>query len=64
MINIDWSKQHCGVHRATLNQMLELMPDLKDLIDTFPEDPSFIFVGCESAYAHARSISLYSQLAL
>lgn len=37
---IDWSKQHCGVHQAEANELLILMPDLKQLIDTFPENPS------------------------
>lgn len=38
MYNIDWSKQHCGVHQATGDQLFELMPDLKKMIlETFPE---------------------------
>ena len=39
MKNIDWTKQHCGLRKATYNQVIDLMPDLKDLIDTFPENP-------------------------
>lgn len=39
MKKIDWSKQHNGVHQASYEQLIELMPDLKELIDTFPEDP-------------------------
>lgn len=39
-INIDWTKQHCGVHQATCGQLIYLMPDLIDLIATFPEDPN------------------------
>lgn len=39
-MNIDWSKQHCGVHQASSMQLIELMPDLKQLIDTFPENPN------------------------
>ena len=42
-VKIDWTKQICGVHQATYPQLIELMPDLKDLIDTFPENPS-IFI--------------------
>lgn len=37
---IDWSKQHCGVHQAPYGRVLELMPDLKDMLEnTFPDDP-------------------------
>lgn len=39
-MDIDWSKQHCGVHQAPVNQVRLLMPDLKELIDTFPDRPS------------------------
>lgn len=38
MENINWKKQHCGVHRATYDQLVELMPDLSCIKDTFPED--------------------------
>lgn len=38
MTNIDWSKQHCGVHQADVSTMLKLMPDLKEIISTFPDD--------------------------
>lgn len=37
-MNIDWSRQHCGVHQATSYQLLCLMPDLSDLLLTFPEN--------------------------
>lgn len=37
---IDWSKQHCGVHQANIDDLLENMPDLKELIKTFPQNPS------------------------
>jgi len=41
MITIDWSKQHCGVHQASVDQLIELMPDLKPLlVETFPDIPS------------------------
>jgi hypothetical protein len=40
MNSIDWSKQHCGVHQASVDQLLEHMPDLKGLIDSFPENPN------------------------
>lgn len=36
---IDWSKQHCGVHQAPYNKVLELMPDVKEILDTFPDNP-------------------------
>lgn len=39
MADIDWSKQHCGVHQATISQVIYLMPDLKELLSTFPDDP-------------------------
>ena len=39
-IYIDWTKQHNGVHQASVDELRELMPDLIPLIDTFPETPS------------------------
>jgi hypothetical protein len=37
-MRIDWSKQHCGVHRASGDDLFYYMPDLKDMvIETFPE---------------------------
>lgn len=38
MIIIDWSKQHCGVHHAPHEKVIELMPDLKQILDTFPDN--------------------------
>lgn len=38
---LDISKQHCGVHHSTYETMLELMPDIKDIINTFPDDPRY-----------------------
>ena len=38
--NVDWSKQHCGVHQAPIDVVKELMPDLEGILDTFPDDPS------------------------
>lgn len=38
MKKIDWSQQHCGVHQSSYDQLVELMPDLKELLNTFPED--------------------------
>ena len=36
---IDWSKQHCGVHRSDWNSLAQSMPDVADLIiKTFPEN--------------------------
>jgi hypothetical protein len=40
VIAIDWSKQIPGVHQAPLDKMLEIMPVLVPIIDTFPDDPS------------------------
>lgn len=38
---INWSKQHCGVHQASFAQLCELMPDLIGMIaSTFPDEPS------------------------
>lgn len=34
---IDWSKQHCGVHQGTYDETIALMPDIKEILDTFPE---------------------------
>ena len=38
MKNIDWTKQHCGVHQASFEQLVELMPDLECIKDSFPEN--------------------------
>lgn len=38
-MNVDWSKQHCGVHQAPYGAVLQLMPDLKPILETFPDDP-------------------------
>jgi hypothetical protein len=35
---IDWAAQHCGVHQASVDVLLRLMPDLQPLIDGFPGD--------------------------
>ena len=37
---IEWTKQHCGLRKATYNQMINLMPDLKEVLETFPENPN------------------------
>lgn len=37
--NIKWEEQHNGVHQASYGQLIELMPDLEQLLGTFPEDP-------------------------
>ena len=34
---IDWSKQHCGVHQAPIEKVYELMPDLAPILDSFPD---------------------------
>ncbi|AGK87039.1 hypothetical protein RIO-1_25 [Pseudoalteromonas phage RIO-1] len=37
---LDWKKQHCGVHRASWEQVKESMPEVYELIqEDFPEDP-------------------------
>lgn len=35
---IKWSEQHCGVHQASYETMLEWMPEIKPVIKTFPDD--------------------------
>lgn len=41
MDEIDWSKQHCGVHQASFDDMIRLMPDVTDLVtQEFPLNPS------------------------
>lgn len=40
MKEINWMEQHCGVHRASYEELVCLMPDLEELIvESFPEDP-------------------------
>lgn len=39
MRDIDWSKQHAGVHQAPFSVVKELMPDLIPLLETFPDNP-------------------------
>jgi hypothetical protein len=36
---IDWSAQHCCVHQAPYAEVLSLMPDLREVLDTFPDSP-------------------------
>ena len=36
--SVDWSKQHCGVHCAPIDVVRKLMPDLCEVLDTFPDD--------------------------
>lgn len=38
-MNIDWSKQHCGVHQADYFKTIELMPDIEEILESFPDDP-------------------------
>jgi len=38
MKDIDWSKQHCGVHQAHIEDLCYLMPDLVPLLETFPDN--------------------------
>lgn len=37
MNDVDWSKQHCGVHHATPGALLHSMPDLRGILETFPD---------------------------
>ena len=37
--DIDWSKQHCGLHQASYEDLFYEMPDLMPIINEFPEDP-------------------------
>jgi hypothetical protein len=34
---IDWTRQHCGVHQAPYSVVLDLMPDLRPVLETFPD---------------------------
>lgn len=36
-MKIDWSRQHCGVHQASVWDLARLMPDLAGVINSFPE---------------------------
>lgn len=36
---IKWSEQHCGVHQAPFKELLNLMPDLKEVLKSFPDNP-------------------------
>lgn len=36
---VNWSNQHCGVHQAPISALRELMPDLLEILKTFPDDP-------------------------
>jgi hypothetical protein len=39
MSKVDWSKQHCGVHRADWFDLCKYMPDVAEtIIEGFPED--------------------------
>lgn len=38
MNDVNWSLQHCGVHQATYDQTIQLMPDLLVVLNTFPEN--------------------------
>lgn len=40
-MSVDWSKQHCGVHQAPIKEVLRLMPDIKPVIQTFPDKPEW-----------------------
>lgn len=39
-MTILWEKQCCGVHQAPASAVYEIMPDLRPLLDTFPDDHS------------------------
>lgn len=36
---IDWSKSHNGVHQAPYLEMIKLMPELEEILSTFPDNP-------------------------
>lgn len=36
--NIDWSAQHCGVHQAPVDKVVELLPAIIPVLDTFPDN--------------------------
>lgn len=38
-MEIEWKNQHCGVHKARLDEAVRLMPDLKDLFYSLPDNP-------------------------
>ena len=40
MGEINWSKQHNGVIQGEYSDVLRLMPDLKELLETFPDNPN------------------------
>ena len=37
-MTIDWSKQGCGVLSAPAREVRRLMPDIEEIMDTFPDD--------------------------
>ena len=39
MKEIDWTKQHCGVIQGSYYDVIRLMPDLFELLETFPDHP-------------------------
>lgn len=38
-MNIDWSKMGCGVHQAPVSAMLGIIPELSEVMKTFPDNP-------------------------
>jgi hypothetical protein len=37
-MKIDWTKQHCGVHQATIQEFAKHMPEVASMVvETFPE---------------------------
>ncbi len=36
---MEWHKQICGMRQADYRDVIDHMPDLKAIIDTFPDDP-------------------------
>jgi len=36
---IDWSKQHPGLHQAPFSAIEKLMPDVMEILNTFPDNP-------------------------
>ncbi|WP_430611530.1 hypothetical protein [Flavobacterium sp. JP2137] len=40
MKKINWQSQHCGIIHGEYSDIIEYMPDLKEPLSTFPENPN------------------------
>ena len=63
MKEIDWTKQHCGVIQGEYTDVVELMPDLKELLETFPENPNEV-IDCiiENRKSNKMDIEILSDI--